>query len=167
MIREHIDDNFHIIFGGGVEHGFHLLACADDGVADFPVGRLVVVVPVTFGAFVVEEFAGSAVGIVAMLHGRGLHHGVACVGNPCHVFGDCGEVPAPRMEDGFSVGGVGIVSDAILGSGRSCRQQRCGCKDEGEFFHDCSEGNAVKSLFNYVLNHKLQWSVQTASQKYE
>ena len=48
MIRKHVHKHTDIIFSGRIKHRSHLLLCSDYVVSDRPVGRLIIMIPVTF-----------------------------------------------------------------------------------------------------------------------
>ena len=95
MIGKHIDNDFHSVTGGRIHHLFHLLACAKNLVTDFPVGWLIIVIPITL--FLVEQFFRTSLGIETMLHRRSLHHSKTSIGNILHIRGNGREIPAPGM----------------------------------------------------------------------
>lgn len=54
VVGKHVYEDLDIIFGGGVEHFLHLLFGADNLIPDFPVGGLIVIIPIAF--LLVKEF---------------------------------------------------------------------------------------------------------------
>ena len=128
VVGENVDYYPYIVFCGRVHHLFHLLARTYYVVADFPIGRLIVVIPVSLFDIVVENQFSASLGSVAILHRRRLHHRESCVGNFFHILADGREVPAPSMEDGFGVCGLGVVSHTVF-----CRKRH----DRGEAESQC------------------------------
>ena len=115
MVWEHVYYHAYIIFSGRIHHLLHFVAGAEDMVSHLPVGRLIVEIPLSLLFIIGEEHPFRSFRIPALLHRRGLHHGISCIGDLLHVVGDVLEVPAPCVEYGLGAGGmdVGIFCEAL------------------------------------------------------
>ena len=114
MVGENIHNHLYIVFGGGIHHLFHLISGADNIVADFPICGLIIIIPVTFGHILIENFLAAALGSETILDRGGLHHGEAGIGDVLHVRSDLRKAPAPGMKDSLFVDGIGIDSHPVF-----------------------------------------------------
>ena len=118
MVRKNIHNYFYAISCSRIHHLFHLVAAAEIGVSHFPVGRLIIIVPVSFRHFLVEELLAASFRSITALHRRGLDHGETGLPYFLHAARYFREVPAPGMENGFSVDGIGIYGHSVFGCRR-------------------------------------------------
>ena len=111
MVWKNIHEDSDVVFLCRVKHRLHLFFCSDDIVSHCPIGRLIIMIPVSL--LLVEDLDVSAFWAEACIHRRSLKHGEAGIGDLLHVLCDSREVPAPYMEDGLGIGAVWIMCHSV------------------------------------------------------
>ena len=111
MVWKNIHKDSDIVFLCRVQHRLHLFFCSDDIVSYCPIGRLIVMIPVSL--LLVKDLDVSAFRAETCIHRRGLQHCEACIGDLLHIVCDSREVPAPYMEDSLGIGAVGIMCHSV------------------------------------------------------
>ena len=111
VVREYIYKYTYVIFLRRIKHRLHLFLGTENVVSDGPVGRLVIMVPVSF--LLIEYLDVAALRAEACVHRRCLKHCEARIRNLLHVLGDCREIPTPDMKDCLCVRTVRIVCHPV------------------------------------------------------
>ena len=111
MVWKHVHEHADVIFICRIKHCFHLRFCSYDVVADSPVSRLVIMVPVAF--LLIEDLDITAFRAEAGIYGRCLDHSEPGICNLLHVLGNSREVPAPYVKDCFCVGRIRIMRHTV------------------------------------------------------
>ena len=127
MVGQNIDNNANAILASLFAELLEVLTGADHVVADLPIDRLVVIVPAALS----EELRAAALVALgfgdALLGGRSLHDGIACLGDVGQVLANGVERPAPGVEYHFVIS----IDRLFLGIGslKHCHTHRP--KDDG------------------------------------
>ncbi len=105
VVGQHVDKHAYAIFHGAVAHGLEFVASAQQIVAHFPVGGLIIEVPFSshrIAGLAVESFA-STFANEASVGRRSLHEVISSVGDEVHVVGYGVEIPRPCVENDIGV----------------------------------------------------------------
>ena len=136
MVRQNVYKHTYTVFSCFIKHRLHLIFRPYDIVADCPVDRLIVMIPVSF--LLIQNLHVPSVGTETCIYRRGLDHGKSGISNLLHVFSNGREVPAPDMEDSFGIGKIRVMGHAVYSPDFSlrCASHKCkACEKRNDSVH--------------------------------
>ncbi len=129
MVGKYVHNYLYAIFICAVAHSLEIGTVAQHIVAYSPVGRLIIIVPLTLHAVagLTEERHTAAVAHETCLHGRGLHVVIACVGYCLHIRGNSVERPRPCVQYHFII----LITMLLCHRPANCGQRKSACDNAG------------------------------------